>query len=454
MSEHLQALGARLEQGSAVVGQVGLGYVGLPVAALIASTGIEVIGLDLKEDRVRTINAGRSPIEGEEPGLEELVSEVTRSGHLRATTDAADLGRADLIMVAVETPVDDSDHRPRFAALRAACADIGRVLKPGGLVIIESTVSPGTVDRIVIPALEAASSQRAGVDFFVGHCPERVMPGRLLQNLREMSRVVGGQTPEVARVMATLYRRYVRGQLDVTDVLTAELVKTTENAYRDVNIAFANQVAMICESVGADVWKVREFVNKSPGRNMLLPGGGVGGHCIPKDPWLLAAAALEPGAVDVRLIEASRYVNDAMPAHVGRLVRELLSESGIEPAEARLAILGAAYLEDSDDTRNSPTQGLLDALAGQVAEVAVHDPFVAEYRGALTDVVRGADCAVVMVAHSEYRRADLARLAQDMRNPLLVDARCVFSPDALASAGFRWRTLGVGGRVPEGALID
>jgi UDP-N-acetyl-D-mannosaminuronic acid dehydrogenase len=414
---------------------VGLGYVGLPVACLLAEKGFKVTGVDLKPDRVATISAGRSPIEGREPGLQELLAEVVGSGALRATTDAGSLASAEVVIVCVETPVDPADHRPRYEALKAACGSLAGTLGPGALVVIESTIAPGTMDRVVRPLFE-------GTRVVLGHCPERVMPGRLLQNLRTMSRAVGGETEEVAGAMASLYATYVEGELDLTDPLTAELVKTTENAYRDVNIAFANQVALICQEVGGDVWKVRELVNKSPGRNMLLPGAGVGGHCIPKDPWLLASA-LPPGH-DATLIQAARLLNDGMPRHVARLVLDLLREEGVDPAGALVTVLGYAYLEESDDTRDSPTEAMLPHLRQAGCQVRVHDPFVGEHRGDLLAALAGADCAVLMVAHSEYGRLDAAAAAAVMRRPLVVDARAALDHEALRAAGIRFRTIGVG----------
>lgn len=438
----LERLQATLDDGSAVAGVVGLGYVGLPVACLLASTGLRVVGVDLKAERVAQINAGKSPILGDEPGLEDLLREQVAGGRLQATTDYGELSAADVVLVSVETPVDETDHRPRYHSLARVCENLGAVLAPDALVIVESTISPGTIDRLVIPALERSTGRRAGAGFFVGHCPERVMPGRLLRNLIEMSRVVGGQSPAVAARMAQLYGRYVRGDLDQTDVLTAELVKTAENAYRDVNIAFANQVALIAEQVGGDAWKVRELVNKSPGRLMLLPGAGVGGHCIPKDPWLLAAAA--PEDVGAPLLEVARAINEGMPGHVADLALQLMREHGVRHQGAVVAVLGYAYLEDSDDVRHSPSAATVAALEAAGCQVRVHDPYVPEYQGDLEPVAAGADCAVVMVAHSQYRKLEPGWLAGRLRRPLLVDGRHVFSPAALSAAGLHHRTLGRG----------
>jgi UDP-N-acetyl-D-mannosaminuronic acid dehydrogenase len=423
---------------------VGLGYVGLPVAARFAQVGFEVTGLDVDAGKVATVNAGVCPIEGQEPGLSDLVAEVIVSGRLCATTDYAVCREADVVLIAVETPID-SVRQPRYRALRAALRSLEPHLKPGALVIIESTVAPGTMDRLVRPALEAQGRRRVGVDFHLVHCPERVMPGALLANLTRMSRVVGGNSPQAAKLAQLLYRCIVEAELDLTDCVTAELVKTAENAYRDVQIAFANELALICEHVEADVWQVRELVNKSPGRNVLLPGAGVGGHCIPKDPWLLAYGASD--VVKARLIPAAREVNDYMPLHVAELTLEALEEVGVEVENARVAVLGYAYLENSDDTRNAPSIDLVNRLEELGARVCVHDPYVAEYRGELAERVRGCDAAVVMVRHDVYRRVELGQLKEWLASPgrpVLVDGRHVFDRDEAQAAGFVFRGVGMG----------
>ena len=264
------------------------------------------------------------------------------------------------------------------------------------------------------------------------------MPGRLLRNMRTMSRVCGGSSAEVSDVMISLYSTFVEGDLDAADCLTAELVKTAENAYRDVGIAFANQLALICELVGGDAWRVRRLVNKVPGRDVLLPGGGVGGHCIPKDSWLLATPL--GGSAEESLLGVARRINDGMPAHVAGLVNDLLAPG----QKARVAVLGFAYLENSDDTRNSPSEELVRLLSGRGFDVTVHDPFVREYRGDVMEALRDADCAVLMVAHAAYKELDLKAAAKEMRARALVDARGFFEPEKLQEAGFSYRVIGVG----------
>jgi len=315
-------------------------------------------------------------------------------------------------------------------------------MKNGSLIIVESTIAPGTMAEVVLPLLEQHSGKKVNQDFYLGNCPERVMPGKLLKNLKTISRVVGGNTPETAETMIGLYQHIVKADLDAADCVTAELVKTAENAYRDVQIAFANEVALICEAVGGDIWKVRELVNKSPGRQMHLPGAGVGGHCIPKDPWLLAYGVKDRD-VPLRIIPAARAVNDSMPLHMIELLQDALAEAGGELKGARVAVLGYAYLEDSDDTRNSPSETLVRHLREMGAEVVIHDPWVEKYHGDLLERLRGCDAVVVMVAHSAYRELDLGVLKSALRLPVLVDGRRVFDVEQAHRAGFVYHGVGV-----------
>lgn len=437
----LAALRSRIDELSAAVGVVGLGYVGLAVACEFARARFRVHGVDIAADRVAQINARVCPIQGNEPGLQDLLCAMRDSGRLCASTDYQALRNADVVLVAVDTPVDEA-HRPHYHALESCLASVAAVMKRGALVIVESTLAPGTADRLVKPLLEGRSGLRAGRDFYLGVCPERVMPGKLLNNLRTLSRVCGGCTPEVAETMVQLYGRVVQAELHAADMVTAELVKTAENAYRDVQIAFSNEVALICERNGADVWRVRELVNSSPFRAMHLPGAGVGGHCIPKDPWLLAHAA--PDDLPLRLIPAARSINDGMPLHVADLTVELLADLGVPIHRSRVAVLGYAYLPDSDDTRNSPSEVLVSRLRALGADVSLHDPWVAAYARPLIDCAGGADAVVLMVEHDAYRHLDLNQLGAVMRTRGLVDGRNVINARAADAAGFRYVCLGRG----------
>jgi UDP-N-acetyl-D-mannosaminuronic acid dehydrogenase len=438
----MQSLIEQIASRHAKIGVIGLGYVGTSVASAFADAGFQVSGVELKADRVALINAGKCPIDGIEPGLPELIAKVTGSKSLVATTDYASLADADVVLICVDTPLGE-DRRPRFEALRSACRDLGRVMKPGVLVIVESTVAPGTTARLVAPILEKESGGKVNEGFFLGHCPERVMPGRLLKNLREVSRVCGGSSPATADAMVVLYRTIVEGNLERCDCTSAELVKTAENAYRDVNIAFANELALVCEGVGADFRRIRELVNQSPGRNLLHAGAGVGGHCIPKDPWLLMHGI---EGFEATIISAARTRNESMPLHMARLVADALEEVGVVVYGATLAVLGYAYLENCGDTRNSPSKALVTQLEDWGAKVVIHDPWVPAHNGDLWSIIEGADAAIVMVAHDAYRGLDLARLKAVLKRPVLIDGRHVIQTEAAREAGFAFRGLGRGQR--------
>ena len=402
----IEALKIGIADRSAVIGVVGLGYVGLPVAATFAKAGFHVVGIDRDTRRIDLLGAGINPIGGAEPGLDELLDETIGSGHLSFSSDYSALARANIVTLNVDTPLN-ADSEPNCEPLAAACDSLGPVLAAGSLVIVESTVSPGTTEALVIPRLTEGSGLGLNQDLFVGVCPERVMPGLLLSNLRMVPRICGVSTPELAEVMVGFYSTVVEAELDVTDILTAEFVKVTENTYRDVQIAFANEISMICDDLGLDVWKVRELVNKVPFRHMHRPGGGVGGHCLPKDPWLLAAALHQS---ELRLIPAARNVNDAMPRHIAsELIKRIeawrIGETSDTPVT--VAVLGYSYLPESDDVRNSPSELLIEELRRLGLEVKVHDPFVDVYKGPVESVLDGCQAVVVMVPHTEYDALEL-----------------------------------------------
>jgi UDP-N-acetyl-D-mannosaminuronic acid dehydrogenase len=437
----LQNLSEKIQSKTAIIAVIGLGYVGLPVACMLADAGFKVTGVDLKQDRVDLINQGISPIEGKEPGLSDLLSKVFTLGDFKATTDYEELNNADVVLIDVETPIDD-DHIPQYKALRSAIQSLGKVMKDGVLVIVESTIAPGTMETLVRPLIEESSGKKSGKDFFLGTCPERVMPGKLLANLMNMSRVCGGDTPEIAETMKLFYRHIVQSDLDAADLITAEITKTAENAYRDVNIAFANELALICQSVGADFLKVRELVNKSPGRNVLFAGAGVGGHCIPKDPWLLAYGA--KGKADLRLIPAARAVNDSMPKQIIKILKSALDIYNKKLEDARISILGYAYLEESDDTRNSPSEKLLELLLAEKADVVVQDPYVLPYQQNALESIENKDAVIIMVAHEAYKDIDLMEVKQKLHLPILIDGRRVIDPTIAKQVGLDYYGIGFG----------
>jgi UDP-N-acetyl-D-mannosaminuronic acid dehydrogenase len=423
---------------------VGLGYVGIPLATLLADKGFDVTGVDLVAERAESINRGVLPLKGDEPGLASMLRKVVSKKRLRATTSYEALKDRTAVFVCVDTPIGE-DRRPEQARLVSPLTDIARNMRRGTLVVVESTVAPGTMVNLVKPVLERVSGLSAGKGFRLAHCPERVMPGRLLHNLRTYDRVLGGLDKQSIARATSIYSRIMMGELHPTDLTTAEIVKTAENAYRDVQIAFANEVALICEKLGSDAFEVRRLVNSCPFRDMHLPGAGVGGHCLPKDPWLLAYGGR---ASMPKLIPAARAVNDGMPFHVLDLAHDALSEAGLRLEDATVAVMGASFLQDSGDARNSPSAPVIEGLRG-AKELRVHDPYLAELAGAKTDrdlrrVLAGADLAVFMVSHKEYLGLSHAVVKRLMHTAVVVDGRNIFDKAKMAKAGIVYRGVGKG----------
>jgi UDP-N-acetyl-D-mannosaminuronic acid dehydrogenase len=377
------------------VGVLGLGYVGLPTAAVLATVGRRVAGYDLRRDILDTINAGRIHIV--EPELDALVRAAVLAGTLRAVPEPAP---ARTHLICVPTPIT-SDHRPDLTHVESAARALVRVLRPGDLVVLESTVPPGTLRELVAPIL-ASGGLVPGRDLFVAHAPERVLPGAVLREVVENERIVGGLTDACTDRCAEFYEGFVRGAVHRTCAEAAELTKLAENAFRDVNIAYANELANVCAHLGLDVWEVIRLANRHPRVSILRPGPGVGGHCIAVDPWFIAAAA--PDATP--LIAAARAVNDARPAQVIAAVRRL-AERFRRPV---VACLGLAYKPDIDDLRESPALHVAQELAADPAlELQLVEPHlkISPIAGApLVDLPRAladADILVILVAHRQFR---------------------------------------------------
>jgi UDP-N-acetyl-D-mannosaminuronic acid dehydrogenase len=426
------------------VSVVGLGYVGLPLACKLAESGLKVIGIDKDEIRVSYIHAGRNPLKGEEPGLDELLESVVSLGILTASKDTSAISGTDAVFVCVNTPMEDK-RRPDLGPLENAIRDIGRNMINGTLISIESTIPPGTMDGMVLPILEEESGLKAGKDFFLVHCPERVMPGRLLLNMSTYQRTLGGLDEESIKKARTYYSRLVNAEIHETDMLSAEITKTVENAYRDVQIAFANEVALACEELGADAFKIRKLVNTSPFRDMHYPGSGVGGHCIPKDPWLLVSSVSKD---TTDLIPKARKINDMMPIHLAQLARMAMAEAGVDIEGAKVTILGLGFLKDSGDTRNSPAKLIIDEFI-EDSDVVVHDPYAnEEYRAPLTkkldEALDGSDCAIFVTDHTIYETLTLDFISSRMRTNVIVDGRNLFDAEKCENAGFYYSGIGKG----------
>src|SRR5438445_12706838 len=341
-------------------GLVGPGYIGLPTASMFALAGKMVIGVDPSPRVQAELKAGRAPVE--EPELQTLVAAATNSGRLRVQTRPAP---ADAFIIAVPTPLDALTKRANLSYVEQAARDIAPLLRRGNLVVLESTVPPGTTRDVLAPIL-AESGLRPGLDVFIAHCPERVLPGRILVELEQNDRLAGGLTPACAERAADLYTAFVKGQIMRTDATTAEMVKVMENTFRDVNVALANEFSLVAERIGVDVWEAIRLANHHPRVNVLRPGPGVGGHCIAVDPWFLVGAAPD----ESRLIRTSREVNDSMPKHVMSRLNTLVAPP------ACVALLGVTYKAEVDDVRESPALRVAELAVEHGYAVRLCDPHV------------------------------------------------------------------------------
>ncbi len=370
---------------------IGTGYVGLPAALMWAKAGLSVVGVDINKNLVRAINERTLLLDEKE--LQALLEDPVVRANLSARQTPCE---GDVFVIAVPTPVDPLKKVCDMGPVEAALASVLPHLRRGNLVILESTVPPMTCRRMVKTFIETRTKFKVPRDILVAHCPERILPGDIFQEIVHNDRLIGGMDARSARVAAEVYGCFVKGELHLTDDLSAELAKLMENTYRDVNIALANEFAQICEHLGADVRRVIGFANKHPRVKILSPGIGVGGHCIPVDPWFLKEVA----PYNARLISTARMVNDEMPEHIAGKIRRAVSDV----REPRIVALGATYKRNCEDMRESPALEIVEILRRDGYEVAHYDPLVAQLRGpSLVKAARGADLIAVLVCHDEIR---------------------------------------------------
>lgn len=392
---------------------VGLGYIGLPTAAFIASKGIKVVGIDVNERYVSLINEGKVPFF--EPGFEELLSKVVSEGNLVAQAEQV---QADAYIVCVPTPFQDN-HKVDTKYIRAASEALAPHLRPGALVVLESTSPPGTTEDMaehlieLRPDLSLNDEDESAI--FIAHCPERVLPGQIMEEMENNDRVIGGLTPKGTELARDLYATFCTAELLMTNATTAEMAKLTENSFRDVNIAFANELSLICDRLGIDVWELIELANHHPRVNILQPGPGVGGHCIAVDPWFIVSAAPE----EAKLIKLARDVNDDKPEWVIEQVVKSL-EGKQDPV---VAALGIAFKNDIDDLRESPSLEIVKRLGVDNPEldIRVVEPNVNELPAALKNIanitkqdtdtaIAAADVVLLLVNHKEFVAFETSKL--------------------------------------------
>lgn len=411
---------------------LGQGYIGLPLSLLLAANGTQVAGVDINKNVVSKLNNKQMPFD--EKGLSALLSEVIESKNYCARSEVEP---SDVFIIAVPTPLDKETKTADLSYVRNATEMIQHHLQKNNLIILESTVSPGCCEKLIIPILER-TGLKVRNDFYVAHCPERAIPGSTLYEMINNDRIVGGIDRKSTDMAISVYSTFVKGKFYRTNLRTAEIVKLMENTFRDINIALANEFAIIAEENGINVWEAIELANKHPRVNILKPGPGVGGHCIAIDPWYL-----HENSSQSQMISLARQINDSMPNHVLHLARSMVREID-SPV---ITIFGVAYKGNVDDTRETPALKLIKLAENGGFDVKIYDPFVKNFEYPLSDLekaVNGSDCIIIVSDHEEFKKIKPAKFAGLMRNRNVIDSRNILDRTLWENAGFKLKVIGMG----------
>jgi UDP-N-acetyl-D-mannosaminuronic acid dehydrogenase len=413
--------------------------VGLPTALCVLNAKYKVIGIDKDKNLIKLIDSGKSPLP--EPGLENLIKNYLSNSSFKLSTEISLLSETDIIIVCVPTPLNDLKLSADLSYLKNALTQISVLLNKPKLVIIESTIPPTTIKNIVIPHLEKESGKTAGKGFFISYCPERISPGNSLMEFTNNPRIIGADDENSLNLTNLFLKNITKGKILLSTSTTAELSKLAENSFRDLNIAFANELAIICEQAGADILDVIHLANTHPRVNIHLPGPGVGGPCLTKDPYFL----IQNEIIESSLIKLARSTNDSMPDHI---IATLLEEfkSNVTLKNPKILILGVAYKPGVNDTRRSPTIEIINILkANNLENVFVHDPYTSQSFGAtlvtqnLNTILKDFDCIITVTSHKQYKELDLSFLKDHC---IVVDAARIFKKEQFHNTNTTYLPLG------------
>lgn len=410
---------------------LGLGYIGLPTAALFANNGYDVTGVDINQDVIENLNEGKIIIK--EPNLDELVKKVVGQNMLKGSLTPSE---SDIFIICVPTPIT-KDKNADLKYIVKAVNDILPYLKVGDIVVLESTSPVGTTKNIVKSILEKTNLD-IGKDIYLGYSPERVLPGQIIKELVSNHRVIGGINEISAEKIKNVYESFVEGEIYITDTDTAEMVKLIENTFRDINIAFANELSLICDKLGMSAWDVIEYANKHPRVNILNPGPGVGGHCLAVDPWFIVESSKDLA----NIVKLARNTNDYMPTYVFNKIQKLTDKT---KKNIKVCILGATYKKDIDDMRESPIVHLIDILRKNNYEVELYDPYVKNYEvlnNNIYECAKNSDFLVLGVDHTVFKDLDYKAILEVMDNNIFIDTRNFFNKDKIESIGYKYYLIG------------
>lgn len=442
-----------MKEGKITIAVYGLGKLGLPLAVTYANFGLNVIGVDINEKIVNLVNKGKSHLVNE-PGIDEGISKNVKIGRLRATTDGVAAAKQADIMVSIVPTLIDETNRPNLKYMMASVESIAKGLEKGDIVLIESTLPPGTTEGPIKATLERISGLKAGIDFGLAYSPERTSSGQTIKDIVEnYPKIIGGINSKSATAIAAIYSVIAeKGVIVVRDLRTAEAVKVFEGVYRDVNIALASEFALLAEKINVDVIEAINAANSQPYSHIHIPGAGVGGHCIPLYPHFLIDVAAKHG-ISLQITQLARQLNEKMPIHMVDLVADALNECEKPIKNSKIGILGLTFRGDVKATYHAPAHPIIKLLKAKGAKILAHDPLLSkeeiekEFKvssaESLEELFHGTDCIIVVTAHSVYKKTNFDPYFELMRKPAaIVDGRHLFSPDTIISKGLIFRGVG------------
>ena len=430
----------KIENNTAQICVIGLGQVGLPVALSFCKAKFVVMGLDVNENHINLLKNQKSPFK--EPVLQELLIKYTNENKFFPTQDSNIISDSDIVIVSVPTPISEK-IKPDLSFIKNACETISKFQLNNKLVIIESSIPPKTFEQLILPTL----SKNENNNFLASYIPERLSPGQAFEEIQTTSRVVGALDEESRIVSKALYNKILKSKIFETNPIVAETCKLVENTFRDVNVAFANEIAMVCEIYGIDVLELRNICNSHPRVNILSPGPGVGGPCLPKDPYLLLNPQNSP-QIKSDLISNARKINDSMPFHVLEMIEKSLKRNNKKMANSTITILGVTYKANVSDTRYSPAEKIIEKLLKNKCKVVVNDPkteevFKGQKESDLWKSIIKSDMILILTEHEEFRNLDLNKIKKVMNeNPILIDTRRMFKKEIAQKLGFEYISIG------------
>jgi len=428
---------------------VGIGRIGLPTALSFAKSGLQTIGVDINENLVSTINSGVFPLK-DEPGYEEIFNDVIKNKMFSATTKIEDaIPNSDLILLSLPTPMD-KNNVPDYSALRDSASKLSKFLSPNSLIIVESTIEPGFIEDEMVPIISKSDQLKIGENFFIGVCPENANPGEILHDFTNLPRLVGSINKQTTEIIASIYDFVFAVELVIMpDCKTANAVKLTTNVFRDINIAFINELSLMFEKLGIDTLKVLEAAKKKYNFQIHYPGAGVGGPCLPINSYQLLNAARRSG-VNLSMIEYSRQINEKMPEHVIKLTLDAFKECKKPIQNNDILILGVSYKPDVKDIQLTPAKHIIKKLQDLGANIHIYDPYFSSSQvfginveENLDAVISKVDASIIITAHKEFRNISLP-VFNKMKSPILVDTRGIIDPMDAKQAKLIFRGLGRG----------